>query len=57
MRGGMSSSDIGQIEAHIGTSDPKVRIANVRREAGDAVSLQSYRLLRTTLVHAYNQAT
>ena len=28
-----------------------------RREAGDAVSLRNYRLLRTALVHAYNQAT
>ena len=53
----MSSSDIMLIEAQIGTSDPKVRIANVRREADDAVSLRSYRLLRTMLVHAYNQAT
>ena len=53
----MGSSDIVQIEAQIGTSDPKVRIANVRREDGDAVSLRRYRLLRTTLVHAYNQAT
>ena len=53
----MSSSDIVQIKAQIGTSDPKVRIVNVQREAGDAVSLRSYRLLRITLVHAYNQAT
>ena len=28
-----------------------------RREADDAASLRSYRLLRTALVHAYNQAT
>ena len=53
----MSSNDIVQIEAQIGTSDPKVRIANVRREAGDAVLPRSYRLLRTMPVHAYNQAT
>ena len=37
----MSSSGIVQIEAQIGTLDPKVRIANVRREAGDAVRCEA----------------